>query len=113
MTSKLAGKVAVVTQKGAAVESGQILTSSGVSHLEGFRPMTIAAAARGGSHVANRTLDVLVLGSGFGGKLLAWHMKRSGRPTAVVRRWRIEGSSRYIACLRQAHVGPGAPGLGS
>ena len=33
-------------------------------------------------------VDVLILGSGAGGKLLAWHMARSGRRTAVVeRRW--------------------------
>jgi pyruvate/2-oxoglutarate dehydrogenase complex dihydrolipoamide dehydrogenase (E3) component len=32
--------------------------------------------------------DVLVLGSGTGGKLIAWHMARSGQCTAVVeRRW--------------------------
>jgi pyruvate/2-oxoglutarate dehydrogenase complex dihydrolipoamide dehydrogenase (E3) component len=28
--------------------------------------------------------EVLILGSGQGGKLLAWHMARSGRWTAVV-----------------------------
>jgi choline dehydrogenase-like flavoprotein len=28
----------------------------------------------------------LILGSGQGGKLLAWHMARSGRQTAVVER---------------------------
>jgi cation diffusion facilitator CzcD-associated flavoprotein CzcO len=32
--------------------------------------------------------DVLVLGSGTGGKLIAWHMARSCQRTAVVeRRW--------------------------
>jgi pyruvate/2-oxoglutarate dehydrogenase complex dihydrolipoamide dehydrogenase (E3) component len=32
--------------------------------------------------------EILVLGSGSGGKLLAWHMGRAGRRTAVVeRRW--------------------------
>jgi len=32
--------------------------------------------------------DALVLGSGAGGKLLAWHLALSGRRTAVVeRRW--------------------------
>ncbi len=32
--------------------------------------------------------DVLVLGSGTGGKLIAWYMAQSGRRTAVVeRRW--------------------------
>ena len=30
--------------------------------------------------------DVLVLGSGTGGKLIAWHMARSGQRTAVVER---------------------------
>ena len=43
--------------------------------------------------------DVLVLGSGFGGKLLAWHMARSGRRTAVVERRWVGGSCPNIACL--------------
>jgi pyruvate/2-oxoglutarate dehydrogenase complex dihydrolipoamide dehydrogenase (E3) component len=43
--------------------------------------------------------DVLILGSGFGGKLLAWHMARSGRQTAVVERRWIGGSCPNIACL--------------
>ena len=43
--------------------------------------------------------DVLILGSGFGGKLLAWHMARSGRRTAVVERRWIGGSCPNIACL--------------
>jgi choline dehydrogenase-like flavoprotein len=30
--------------------------------------------------------EILILGSGAGGKLLAWHMGRSGRRTAVVER---------------------------
>jgi len=38
-------------------------------------------------------------GSGFGGKLLAWHLARSGRKTAVVERWWIGGSCPNIACL--------------
>jgi pyruvate/2-oxoglutarate dehydrogenase complex dihydrolipoamide dehydrogenase (E3) component len=43
--------------------------------------------------------EVLILGSGQGGKLLAWHMARSGRRTAVVEcRW-IGGSCPNIACL--------------
>src|SRR5215475_6714094 len=44
-------------------------------------------------------LDVLVLGSGFGGKVLAWHMAGSGRRTAVVERRWIGGSCPNIACL--------------
>src|ERR1700751_5199179 len=43
--------------------------------------------------------EVLILGSGFGGKLLAWHMARSGRKTAVVERQYIGGSCPNINCL--------------
>jgi pyruvate/2-oxoglutarate dehydrogenase complex dihydrolipoamide dehydrogenase (E3) component len=43
--------------------------------------------------------EALVLGSGFGGKLLAWHLARSGRRTAVVERRWIGGSCPNIACL--------------
>jgi pyruvate/2-oxoglutarate dehydrogenase complex dihydrolipoamide dehydrogenase (E3) component len=43
--------------------------------------------------------DVLILGSGGGGKLTAWHMGRSGRRTAVVERRWIGGSCPNIACL--------------
>ena len=43
--------------------------------------------------------DVLILGSGKGGKLLAWHTAQSGRRTAVVERRWIGGSCPNIACL--------------
>lgn len=43
--------------------------------------------------------DVLILGSGQGGKLLAWHSARAGRRTAVVERRWIGGSCPNIACL--------------
>jgi len=43
--------------------------------------------------------DVLILGSGKGGKLLAWHMARSERRTAVVERRWVGGSCPNIACL--------------
>ena len=43
--------------------------------------------------------DVLVFGSGAGGKLTAWHMAGSGRRTAVVERKWIGGSCPNIACL--------------
>jgi pyruvate/2-oxoglutarate dehydrogenase complex dihydrolipoamide dehydrogenase (E3) component len=39
----------------------------------------------------------LVLGSGAGGKLIAWHMAQSGRRTAVVERRWIGGSCPNIA----------------
>jgi pyruvate/2-oxoglutarate dehydrogenase complex dihydrolipoamide dehydrogenase (E3) component len=44
-------------------------------------------------------LDVLILGSGQGGKLLAWQMARSGRSTAVVERRYVGGSCPNIACM--------------
>jgi pyruvate/2-oxoglutarate dehydrogenase complex dihydrolipoamide dehydrogenase (E3) component len=43
--------------------------------------------------------DVLILGSGAGGKLLAWDMAGSGRRTAVVERKWIGGSCPNIACM--------------
>ena len=44
-------------------------------------------------------VDVLILGSGQGGKLLAWHMAQAGRRTAVVERRWIGGSCPNIACM--------------
>src|ERR1700740_3263216 len=43
--------------------------------------------------------EVLILGSGEGGKKVGWHMARSGRRTAVVERRWIGGSCPNIACL--------------
>ena len=43
--------------------------------------------------------EVLILGSGEAGKLLAWHMAQSGRRTAVVERRWVGGSCPNIACL--------------
>jgi pyruvate/2-oxoglutarate dehydrogenase complex dihydrolipoamide dehydrogenase (E3) component len=43
--------------------------------------------------------EILVLGSGAGGKLLAWHLAGSGRRTAVVERKWIGGSCPNINCL--------------
>src|SRR5262245_59935845 len=43
--------------------------------------------------------EVLVLGSGAGGKLIAWHMAQAGRRTAMVERRWIGGSCRNIACM--------------
>lgn len=43
--------------------------------------------------------DVIVLGSGQGGKLLAWHLASSGRNVAVVERRWIGGSCPAVACL--------------
>jgi pyruvate/2-oxoglutarate dehydrogenase complex dihydrolipoamide dehydrogenase (E3) component len=46
-----------------------------------------------------KRLDVLILGSGQGGKLLAWHMAKLGRHTAAVERRYIGGSCPNIACM--------------
>ncbi len=43
--------------------------------------------------------DVVILGSGEGGKFLAWHMAKSGQRTAVVERKWIGGSCPNINCL--------------
>jgi pyruvate/2-oxoglutarate dehydrogenase complex dihydrolipoamide dehydrogenase (E3) component len=45
------------------------------------------------------TYDALVLGSGTGGKLIAWHLAAAGRRTAVVERRWIGGSCPNIACM--------------
>ena len=43
--------------------------------------------------------EVLVLGSGTGGKLIAWHMAQPGRRTAVVEKRWVGGSCPNIACM--------------
>ena len=43
--------------------------------------------------------EILILGSGAGGKLLAWHMAGSGRRTADEERQYIGGSCPNINCL--------------
>ena len=43
--------------------------------------------------------EVLVVGSGAGGKLIAWHLAQSGQRTAVVERRWIGGSCPNIACM--------------
>jgi pyruvate/2-oxoglutarate dehydrogenase complex dihydrolipoamide dehydrogenase (E3) component len=43
--------------------------------------------------------EALILGSGEGGKYLAWHLARSGRRTAVVERRWIGGSCPNVNCL--------------
>jgi pyruvate/2-oxoglutarate dehydrogenase complex dihydrolipoamide dehydrogenase (E3) component len=43
--------------------------------------------------------DVVILGSGQGGKLLAWHLGKSGKKVAVVERRWVGGSCPAVACL--------------
>src|SRR5262244_1706847 len=48
--------------------------------------------------------DVLVLGSGTAGKLMAWTMAKEGRRTAVIERKYIGGSCPNIACLPSKNI---------
>lgn len=48
--------------------------------------------------------DVLVLGSGEGGKFLAWNLARQGMHVAVIERKYIGGSCPNIACLPSKNV---------
>jgi pyruvate/2-oxoglutarate dehydrogenase complex dihydrolipoamide dehydrogenase (E3) component len=43
--------------------------------------------------------EVVILGSGQGGKLLAWNLARSGKKVAVVERQWVGGSCPAVACL--------------
>src|SRR5262245_14369516 len=43
--------------------------------------------------------QTMVLGSGQGGKALAWHLARSGQRVAVVERRWVGGSCPAVACL--------------
>ena len=43
--------------------------------------------------------DVLVLGSGQGGQLIAWHLAQAGQRTALIERRWIGGSCPNIACM--------------
>ena len=48
--------------------------------------------------------DVLVLGSGTGGKLIGWTLAKEGKRTAVVERKLIGGSCPNVACLPSKNV---------
>jgi pyruvate/2-oxoglutarate dehydrogenase complex dihydrolipoamide dehydrogenase (E3) component len=52
--------------------------------------------------------DLLVLGSGAGGKLIAWTLAQKGMKTAVVERKYIGGSCPNIACLPSKNIIHGA-----
>jgi pyruvate/2-oxoglutarate dehydrogenase complex dihydrolipoamide dehydrogenase (E3) component len=70
----------------------------------------------------SEAFDVLILGSGQGGKQLAWHLGRSGKKVAVVERQWVGGSCPAVACLpskneiwgaRVAHLVRNAPRFGT
>jgi pyruvate/2-oxoglutarate dehydrogenase complex dihydrolipoamide dehydrogenase (E3) component len=48
--------------------------------------------------------DVLVLGSGEGGKCIAWHLAAEGKRVAMIERLYIGGSCPNIACLPSKNV---------
>jgi pyruvate/2-oxoglutarate dehydrogenase complex dihydrolipoamide dehydrogenase (E3) component len=48
---------------------------------------------------ATEHFDVVILGSGQGGKQLAWHFGRSGKKVAVVERRWVGGSCPAVACM--------------
>src|SRR5947207_3563691 len=48
---------------------------------------------------SSETFDVVVLGSGQGGKLLAWNLARAGKKVAVVERRWVGGSCPAVACM--------------
>src|SRR5262245_20657749 len=65
-----------------------------------IRRLTVeTSSAWRGRMAAPERYDALVLGSGQGGKLLAWDLARSGRRTAVVERRWIGGSCPNINCM--------------
>ena len=47
----------------------------------------------------NQHFDTVILGSGQGGKSLAWHLARSGQKVGVVERRWVGGSCPAVACL--------------
>ncbi len=46
-----------------------------------------------------KRFETVILGSGQGGKALAWHLARAGRRTAVIERQWVGGSCPNVACL--------------
>src|SRR6266478_3129381 len=67
---------------------------------ERYRATTSGRDQEGEKHMPqSEQFEVLVLGSGTGGKLIAWYMAQSGRRTAVVERRWVGGSCPNIACM--------------
>src|SRR3984957_9297678 len=70
----------------------------------------------------HENFDVVILGSGQGGKHLAWHLGQSGKRIAVVERRWVGGSCPAVACLpskneiwsaRVAHLARNAASFGT
>ena len=56
------------------------------------------------NHGKPEDYDLLILGSGAGGKLLAWTFGGRGRRVAVVERQYVGGSCPNIACLPSKNI---------
>jgi len=52
----------------------------------------------------HESFDAVILGSGQGGKRLAWHLARAGRRVAVVERRWVGGSCPAVACMPSKNV---------
>jgi pyruvate/2-oxoglutarate dehydrogenase complex dihydrolipoamide dehydrogenase (E3) component len=63
------------------------------------RPLAVIASGRKTTMSQSESFDVVILGSGQGGKQLAWHLGRSGKKIAVVERRWVGGSCPAVACL--------------
>jgi pyruvate/2-oxoglutarate dehydrogenase complex dihydrolipoamide dehydrogenase (E3) component len=76
------------------------ITARSISSGTVLNVVSIRYVARGGCPMSQAEhFDTLILGSGQGGKLLAWHLARSGKKVAVVERRWVGGSCPAVACL--------------
>src|SRR5260370_37737005 len=62
------------------------------------------ASARLAKEISLEEYDVVVLGSGAGGKLAAWTFGKQGRRVAVIERKYVGGSCPHIACLPSKNI---------
>src|ERR1700737_894450 len=54
---------------------------------------------RKGLNMSGQNYKNVIIGSGEGGKYLAWHLAQSGQPTVVVERRWVGGSCPNVNCL--------------
>src|ERR1700722_6377556 len=68
------------------------------------RPRTNGRETEGATKMQVENYQNLVIGSGAGGKLLAWTLAKRGQKTVVVERSMIGGSCPNVACLPSKNV---------
>src|ERR1700749_3929286 len=66
--------------------------------------MQNTASARLSRDISPEEYDLVILGSGTGGKYIAWTMAKKGMKTAVIERKYIGGSCPNIACLPSKNI---------